>query len=68
MERALALRDQLRNEALNTRGGHILLALDAVANLNIPNVILNSDDPAVPMLLDLNAMTKLLVGDQGETP
>ena len=24
IERALALRDQLRNEALNTRGGHIL--------------------------------------------
>ena len=68
IERALALRDQLRNEALNTRGGHILLALDAVENLRIPNVTLNSDDPAVPMLLDLGAMTRMLVGEEEKAP
>ncbi len=63
VETALALRDELRNEALSSRGGRILLALDAVENLNIPTVTLNSEDPAVPMLLDIGALTKLLVGE-----
>jgi len=66
LDKAEALRDQLRNEALDTRGGRIKLALEAVENLNIPTVVLNSDDPAVPMLLDLDQMTRLLVGDPEE--
>ena len=68
IEKAEALRDQLRNEALDSQGGRIKLALDAVANLNIPTVVLNSDDPAVPMLLDLEQMTELLVGATRENP
>ena len=68
VEKALALRDELRNTALDSPGGRILLALTAVANLNIPEVILNSDDPAVPMLLDLSQMTRLFVGDKPPVP
>lgn len=66
IEKAEALRDDLRNRALDTQGGRIKLALDAVSNLRIPKVTLNSDDPAVPMLLDLEQMTRLLVGEAGD--
>jgi regulator of protease activity HflC (stomatin/prohibitin superfamily) len=68
LEKADALRDLLRNEALDSVGGRILLALTAVENLQIPEVTLNSEDPAVPMLLDLSKMTRLLVGDQIPIP
>lgn len=64
LDQAEALRDELRNAALSSYGGRILLALDAVDKLNMPEVTLNSDDPAVPMVLDLHRMTRLLVGDQ----
>ncbi|MDE0961306.1 MAG: SPFH domain-containing protein [Planctomycetota bacterium] len=67
LEKAGALRDSLRNTALDSEGGRILLALEAVKNLQIPEVILNSDDPAVPMLLDLSKMTRLLVGEREPT-
>ena len=63
LEKAGALRDELRNQALDSLGGRILLALEAVDNLQIPEVTLNSDDPAVPMLLNLSQMTELLIGD-----
>ncbi|MGE4619995.1 MAG: SPFH domain-containing protein [Planctomycetota bacterium] len=68
IEQSKALRDDLRNVALDSEGGRILLALQAVTNLNIPEVILNSDDPAVPMLLDLSQMTELLVGTSPPIP
>ncbi len=68
IEKAEALRDRLRNEALDTQGGRIKLALDAVDNLHIPKVTLNSDDPSVPMLLDLDQMTRLLVGQLRDGP
>ena len=48
IEKSKALRDDLRNQALDTTGAKILLALEAVKNLEIPEVILNSDDPSVP--------------------
>lgn len=63
LARAEALGKQLRTEALNSTGGRILIGLDAAENLEIPSVTLNSDDPAVPMILDLNSLTKLLVGN-----
>lgn len=62
IEKAEALRNELRTEALNSEGGSILLALDAAENLNMPNVTLNSDDPAVPLVLDLSQLTQMLIG------
>lgn len=66
LEKAMALRNELRTAALNSEGGRILLALDAADNLDIPSVTLNSDDPAVPMILDLGELTRMLVGDKDE--
>ncbi|MBC8369433.1 MAG: hypothetical protein H8E25_05505 [Planctomycetes bacterium] len=57
-----ALKKELRTQALNSKGGAIMLALEAAENLNLPEVTLNSDDPAVPMILDLSELTKLLIG------
>lgn len=62
IEKAEALRNELRTEALNSEGGSILLAMDAARNLNMPSVTLNSDDPAVPLVLDLSQLTKMLIG------
>lgn len=63
LEKAEALRNELRTAALNSEGGRILLALTAAENLNIPKVTLNSDDPAVPTILNLSELTKMLVGE-----
>jgi hypothetical protein len=57
-----ALKKELRTQALNSKGGAILLALEAADNLNLPEVTLNSDDPTVPTILDLSELTRLLVG------
>ncbi len=62
VEKADALRNELRSAALSTEGGDVLLALEAAANLQMPTVVLDSQNPAVPMLLDLGRMVKLLVG------
>lgn len=62
LDRARALRDELRNAALATRGGRIYLALQAAQNLKVPAVTLNSNDPRVPMILDLDEMTRVLMG------
>jgi len=62
VEKADALRNELRSTALSTEGGDVLLALEAAANLQMPTVVLDSQNPAVPMLLDLGRMVKLLVG------
>jgi regulator of protease activity HflC (stomatin/prohibitin superfamily) len=64
LDQARALRDQLRNEALGTRGGRIFLALQAAENLAVPTVTLNSNDPRVPLVLDLDELTGVLVGSQ----
>jgi regulator of protease activity HflC (stomatin/prohibitin superfamily) len=66
IEKAEALRNQLRTEALNSEGGSILLALEAAENLNMPSVTLNSDDPNVPLILDLGQLTKMLIGITSE--
>ncbi len=66
LDRAEALRDELRTAALNSEGGRILLGLDAAENLRIEKVTLNSDDPAVPNILDLGQLTKMLVGEGSE--
>jgi regulator of protease activity HflC (stomatin/prohibitin superfamily) len=62
VEKAEALRNELRTKALNTEGGDILLGLLAAENLQMPKVTLNSDDPAVPTILNLDELTKMLIG------
>lgn len=62
IDKAEALRNTLRNQALNTRGGAIFMAQQAAENLTIDSVVLNSNDPSVPTVLDLNEMVRLLVG------
>ena len=63
IEKAGALRDTLRNKALDTKGGRIYLAQKAAENLNFESVTLNSNDPRVPSVIDIGAMVKLLIGD-----
>ena len=60
--RAEALRDELRNAALDTKGGRILLAKQAADNLDIRDVTLNSNDPGVPTVLDIGELVELLIG------
>lgn len=62
--KAEALRNELRNKALDTLGGRIFLAQQAADNLQFDHVTLNSNDPNVPSVLDINALVKLLVGEQ----
>ena len=64
IEKAEALRKELRTAALDSEGGRILLALEAAKNLKLPNVTLDSTDPAVPMILDLDKLVQLLVGSE----
>ena len=54
--KAEALRDELRNAALDTAGGRILQARDAAENLNFSSVTLNSNDPSVPSVIDIDAL------------
>lgn len=61
--KAEALRNELRNKALDTVGGRIYLAQQAAENLNFESVTLNSNDPNVPSVIDINAMVKLLIGE-----
>lgn len=63
IEKAEALRNELRNKALDTTGGRIYLAQQAAQNLNFRSVTLNSNDPRVPSVIDISAMVRLLVGD-----
>ncbi|MFT7075486.1 MAG: regulator of protease activity HflC (stomatin/prohibitin superfamily) [Planctomycetota bacterium] len=60
--KAEALRNELRNKALDTRGGRIYLAQQAAENLTFESVTLNSNDPRVPSVIDIGAMVKLLIG------
>ncbi|MDG2148742.1 MAG: SPFH domain-containing protein [Planctomycetota bacterium] len=61
VDQAEALRNQLRNEILNSKGGSIFLALEAAENLNMRQVMLNSNDPRVPLVIDLDEMARLLM-------
>lgn len=62
--KAEALRDELRNQALDTLGGRIYLAQQAAQNLNIEEVTLNTNDPSVPSILDIGELVKLLIGEE----
>jgi regulator of protease activity HflC (stomatin/prohibitin superfamily) len=63
VDKAEALRNELRNAILNSTGGHIFLALEAASNLNVREITLNSNDPRVPLMIDIGAMSKMLVGE-----
>lgn len=60
--RSESLKDGLMRKALATAGGRLWLARQAAENLNIRTVTLNSNDPSVPSILDLDRMVKLLIG------
>jgi len=64
LAKAEALRERLLNEALESPGGRLHLARQAAENLNFRSVILNSNDPRVPNVLDLDQMVELLLGRQ----
>ncbi len=64
--KAEALRDELRNAALDTVGGRILQARNAAENLTFESVTLNSNDPGVPSVIDLDALVELLIGSRSE--
>jgi len=66
IDKAEALRSELRNQALDTEGGAIFLARRAAENLEIAEVTLNSNDPRVPTVLDLGELVELLVGTDSE--
>ena len=53
----------MRNQALNTLGGRIYLARLAAENLRFESVTLNSNDPAIPSILDVDGLVKMLVGE-----
>ena len=55
-------------KALATGGGRVWLARHAAENLNIEGMTLNSNDPSVPPVLDLDRMERLLFGDSACRP
>ena len=61
---AEALREELRAGILASPGGRIWLAREAASNLTIQRVTLDANDPRVPSVLDLDALVKLLVGEE----
>jgi regulator of protease activity HflC (stomatin/prohibitin superfamily) len=61
-----ALRDELRNAALDSLGGRILQARDAAENLQFESVTLNSNDPSVPSVIEIDKLVKLLIGGEGD--
>ncbi len=63
VDRAEALRDELRNAALDSLGGRILQAREAATNLNFESVVLNSNDPGIPSVIEIDKLVDLLVGE-----
>ncbi len=59
---AEAEREKLANQALDSTGGRLMLARDAAANLRFQSVTLDSSDPRVPSILDLDELSALLLG------
>lgn len=62
LAKAEALRERLLNESLGSPGGRLHLARQAAENLRFRSVTLNSNDPRVPNVLDLDQMIELLLG------
>ena len=59
--------EELRLEALDGPGGRIYLAREAAGRLRVDEVWLDSRDPDVPSMLDLDELASLLFGGQTET-
>ena len=68
VDQAEALRDELRNAALDSLGGRILQARQAAMNLQFESVVLNSNDPSVPSVIEIDKLVDLLVGEDREPP
>lgn len=60
--RAEQLKEELENAVYDSAGGRLLLARKAAENLNIHQVTLNSNDPRVPSVMDLDELVAILVG------
>lgn len=58
---------RLRIEALATEGGKVWLAQKAAAGLKVKEVWLDSRDPRVPSMLDLDALARLFLGSEPAT-
>jgi len=58
---AEALREELVGTALRGEGGRLWLAREAARNLRLERVTLNSNDPRVPLVLDLDELVDLIV-------
>ncbi|MDA1266843.1 MAG: SPFH domain-containing protein [Planctomycetota bacterium] len=56
------LRQRLHDEALESAGGPLHIAREAAENLRFGKVTLNSNDPRVPSVLDLDELVSLLMG------
>ena len=67
MEQAETVREGLRAAALATPGGRLYLAREAASQLRFDKVVLNSNDPRVPSVLDLDQLVGLLIGVPAET-
>lgn len=62
---AEALGPTLMDEALQSEGGRLWVARRAAENLSFGKVTLDSRDPRVPTVLDLDALADTLIGSDG---
>jgi hypothetical protein len=62
---AEALGETLRDEALQSEGGRLWVARRAAENLSFGKVTLDSRDPRVPTVLDLDGLAETLIGPDG---
>jgi hypothetical protein len=71
-ERALAQVEaqklELVNQTYGSAGGRVMLARHAAENLDIRSVTLNSNDPRVPSILDLDDLAQRLLGSVRPAP
>lgn len=62
LHEAEAERTRLMAEAYGSPGGRLYLAREAAERLRVKEVTLNSNDPRVPSMLDLDELVRLFVG------
>ncbi len=64
LDQASAEGERLRLAALAGDGGELYLAREAARNLRIDRVELDATDPRVPLLLDLDELSGILIGGE----